>query len=183
MPITDLTPFRQLVRAYSALLNINDTISNLPVQHREAIRDAMGASMRGTEKELAGIRDALTVPSPNIENVVIALQERVETLERSFDQRVAEALREHIYLPTTSHWSVDKPFMSFSTCSAADFIHPRYPELCGALAHRVQFHRKLWEWVFVLHHLDQLGVLKERSRGVGLVSAPSDYPLYLPIVE
>lgn len=109
MPITDLTPFRQVLRAYSALLNINDTISKLPLQHR----DAMWTSMRGTEKELAGIRDALTVPSPKIENVVAALQGRVETLERSFDQRVAEALREHIYLPSTSHWSVDKPFFAF----------------------------------------------------------------------
>jgi hypothetical protein len=167
MPITDLTPFRQVVRAYSALLNINDTISKLPVQHRDAMRDAMGTSMPGTEKELAGIRDALATPSPKIENVVAALQERVETLERSFNQRVAGALREHIYLPPTSHWSVDKPFLPFSTCSAADFIHPKYAELCAALAHPVQFHRKLWEWVFVLHHMDQLGVLKEGSRGVG----------------
>ena len=136
MPITDFTPFRQLVRAYSALLNINDTISNLPVQHRDAMRDALGTSMRGTEKELAGIRDALAVPSPQIENLVFALQERVETLERSFDQRVADALREHIYLPRASHWSVGKPFLPFSTCSAADFINPRYAELCAALGLR-----------------------------------------------
>jgi len=96
-----------------------------------------------------------------------ALTARVEQLESSFDARIAEALRQHIYLPLTSHWSTDKPFMPFSTCSAADFIHPEYAAVCAALAHPVQFHRKLWEWVFVLHHLERLGVLRDGFSGVG----------------
>jgi hypothetical protein len=58
-------------------------------------------------------------------------------------------------------------FMRYSTCSAADFLHPRCLEICGWLQHPATFHRKLWEWVFIVHKLDQAGLLREGMRGVG----------------
>ncbi|SIT50131.1 conserved hypothetical protein [Paraburkholderia piptadeniae] len=150
MAIRQITPFRQLARAYSALLNINHTITQLPQSQKEALGE---------------IRDAISLPS--LRQEIDGLRHQVATLEASFDARVSKALRDHLYLPKPSHWSAEKPFLPFSTCSAADFLHPRYEEICGILAHGLQFHRKLWEWIFVFHHLEQAGVLKEGNRGIG----------------
>lgn len=58
-------------------------------------------------------------------------------------------------------------FMPWSTCSFSDFTHPRYAQLCEAIRHAPVYHRKAWEWIFVIHHLTQAGVLKEGSRGLG----------------
>ncbi|MET0372540.1 MAG: class I SAM-dependent methyltransferase [Sphingobium sp.] len=61
----------------------------------------------------------------------------------------------------------DAPFMAFTTCAAADFQHPRYFQLCKFMDGRPQWHRKQWEWVFILHHLFDSGALKEGARGLG----------------
>ena len=58
------------------------------------------------------------------------------------------------------------PFMSFSTCNAADFMHPRFQEICGLLKHPFCRHRKMWEWVFVIHHLIEAGAVKPGSKGL-----------------
>lgn len=59
------------------------------------------------------------------------------------------------------------PFMQFSNCQAADFYHPRFLQLCKLMAMRPRFHRKQWEWVYVLHQLIEAGVLKPGARGLG----------------
>lgn len=161
MAIRQITPFRQLARAYSAILNINHVMSSLPHQQREALQSAM----QGPEQALVGIKDAISSESLRAE--VAGLKHQVALLEQTLDARVSKALRDHLYLPQPSHWSADKPFLPFSTCSAADFLHPRYAEICGILAHGLQFHRKLWEWIFVYHHLNEMGVLKDGNRGIG----------------
>ncbi|OTP77684.1 MULTISPECIES: hypothetical protein [Burkholderiaceae] len=161
MSIKNYTPFRQFASAYSAILAINQTIIKLPGLQRDALHDAM----RGSEQALVGIKEALS--SDGAESEVTALRARIEALENTFDERVAKAIRDHIFLPTTSHWSRDKPFMPFSSCSAADFLHPRYSDLCAVLDHPLMFHRKLWEWIFVLHHLEQAGMLQDGKQGVG----------------
>ncbi len=61
----------------------------------------------------------------------------------------------------------DSPFMAFSNCQANDFHHPRYAQLCKLIAHRPHFHRKQWEWIFVLHHLLAEGALRPGARGLG----------------
>jgi hypothetical protein len=147
MPFAQITPIRQLVRAYAAILNIDKEITSQ--SQSKVVID-----------EMASLSSALT-------DRLEAIEQHLSKIDTNFDQRVAGVLREHIYLPPTSHWSADKPFLPFSTCSAADFIHPLYAQLCETLAHPIQFHRKVWEWVFVLHHLEQMGVLKEGFRGVG----------------
>ena len=147
MPFNQITPIRQIIRAYVALLNIDREISS---QSKNKV-----------------IIDEVVTSSSELMRRIEAIEEKNSQFDRNFDQRVANVLREHIYLPQPSHWSADKPFLPFSTCSAADFIHPRYAQLCGTLAHPVQFHRKVWEWVFVFYHLERLGVLKEGFRGVG----------------
>lgn len=57
-------------------------------------------------------------------------------------------------------------FMPFSTCSASDFLHPRYIEICNLMKHPFVWHRKLWEFVFVIHQLLESGVVKPGSKGL-----------------
>lgn len=146
MSFLDVTPLRQLVRLYAAILRSGDASTRLAdaVERVEAI-------LRG--------RDAADRLS--------RLEDKVAALETDLDVRSAKAIRDHLYLPLPSHWSRDKPFLPFSTCSAADFIHPRYAEICQKFDHRFQFHRKLWEWVFIFHHLQTAGVLRDGSKGLG----------------
>jgi SAM-dependent methyltransferase len=63
--------------------------------------------------------------------------------------------------------SSTRPFMPYSTCSTADFLHPRFAELSESCARRPQFHRKLWEHVFIVHHLTERGMLAAGRRGLG----------------
>ncbi len=58
-------------------------------------------------------------------------------------------------------------YMQWSTCSAADFLDPRFHAVCAALGHVPRFHRKLWEFVYVFHHLEQAGMLAPGRRGIG----------------
>lgn len=58
-------------------------------------------------------------------------------------------------------------YMSYSTCSASDFLDSRYLQMCELLKHPPTFHRKLWEWVFIVHQLREAGVLKPGMRGLG----------------
>ncbi|CAB3760138.1 hypothetical protein [Paraburkholderia humisilvae] len=151
MVLKQFTPFRQLNHAYSALLNINQTLS-------EVLR----------QKNMASQTSPPSISPPQTaDGEIESLRQQIKALEESIDNRISTALREHLYLPLPSHWSADKPFMPYSTCSAADFLHPRYAEICGVLDHGLQFHRKLWEWIFVYHHLKCAGVLIEGSRGIG----------------
>ena len=59
------------------------------------------------------------------------------------------------------------PFMAYSTCSAADFDTVEFAALCAELARPVQYHRKLWEWVFITHQLRRQGVAAAGTRGLG----------------
>lgn len=153
MPISDVTPIRQLTRMYSALLGIHEAITAVP--------DAVNR----TEQAVRELKDA--VACPNLAERLALLESRYNTLESEFDARTARNLRRHLFLPQPSHWSSQKPFLPFSTCSAADFIHPRYAEICRTFGHRLQFHRKLWEWIFIFHHLEQAGVLRRGKKGLG----------------
>ncbi|MFJ4157406.1 FkbM family methyltransferase [Pseudomonas sp. NPDC089752] len=56
MPITDITPFRQLTRAYTALLNINHAVVNFQTLQRDAIREGMV----GVENALVGVQGAIS---------------------------------------------------------------------------------------------------------------------------
>ncbi len=147
MSIASVTPFRQLARAYGALLGINDSL--------RALQSSVG--------DLQNRDGNRTVAAETAQ-----LRERIAALENTFDARVSEVLRRHIFLPSPElHWQQDRPFMPYSSCSAADFLHPRYSEICKVIDHPLQFHRKVWEWIFVYHHLEQSGALAAGKRGLG----------------
>jgi hypothetical protein len=81
----------------------------------------------------------------------------------------AEAIAESIKNPTIGLATVaaDSPFMSASTCAANDVMHPRYREICTMLQDNPRWHRKQWEWVFIIHHLLASGVVRPGCRGLG----------------
>ncbi|RQV56086.1 class I SAM-dependent methyltransferase [Burkholderia cenocepacia] len=83
------------------------------------------------------------------------------------DKRIADMIEERIFVPPHSSVDASAPFMRSSSCSVSDMVHPRYAEICRMIGHPPKFHRKLWEWVFIVHHLESLGMLTAGNRGVG----------------
>ena len=59
------------------------------------------------------------------------------------------------------------PFMAWSTPSASDVRHRAFAAVCREMSWGVTFHRKLWEWVCIVHHLRRLGCLRPGQRGLG----------------
>lgn len=78
-------------------------------------------------------------------------------------------VRKHQYLPSPPFFPAlpsTTAFLPFSTCSANDFLHPRFLEICALMKHPFSWHRKLWEFVFVIHHLLESGLVKPGGRGL-----------------
>lgn len=75
--------------------------------------------------------------------------------------------------------SEDDPFMTFSTCSAADILHPQFLRIMNDLATEPAPHRKLWEYAYIIYHLEQSGVLKNEARGIGFGVGVESIPALL----
>jgi FkbM family methyltransferase len=77
MAVADISPFRQLIRAYSALLNISNNISLVPDalhENRRVLVEIKNAApdLQGTEKLLSDIKDAvLALKPPEIPEPII----------------------------------------------------------------------------------------------------------------
>jgi hypothetical protein len=78
-------------------------------------------------------------------------------------------IRGSFYQPILEHPTLppEAPFMAYSSCHTGDFFHPRYTQLCKLINTRPFWHRKQWEYVFILHHLERAGVLSSDKRGIG----------------
>ena len=101
-------------------------------------------------------------PSPqNFQDELTNLQIRIAALETQF-----ASLTHRQYLPRPPFPITPTAFMPYSTCNASDFLHPRYAEICDLIKHPFQWHRKLWEWVFVIHHLLESGLVIPGSKGL-----------------
>ncbi|MES2142197.1 MAG: class I SAM-dependent methyltransferase [Pseudomonadota bacterium] len=59
------------------------------------------------------------------------------------------------------------PFMAYSTCNATDFFHPSYKKICENIIQAPRFHRKQWEFVYIIHHLYQQKILLPGAKGLG----------------
>ena len=68
--------------------------------------------------------------------------------------------------PSLEPTSPDLPFLQYSNCQAADFYHPRFAQLCKMIDAPLRFHRKQWEWVFIVHKLLKSGALKTGAKGL-----------------
>jgi hypothetical protein len=80
--------------------------------------------------------------------------------------------------PCPPFWNVDAPFMAHSTCSSADLMHPEFEQVCRRVKISVHYHRKLWEWVFIVHHLERAGVLREGASGIAFGVGKETLPAY-----
>jgi SAM-dependent methyltransferase len=107
------------------------------------------------------------VADPVVGRVDAWLGERVE---RELDERpVAPAPRGTVHVPPVAWVALpdDAPFMASSTCSSADIRHPRFAELCDRIGQPIRFHRKQWEFAFIVHHLVEAGMIRPGRRGLG----------------
>lgn len=102
-----------------------------------------------------------------LRNRLDELQQFVESLPDRFEKRSSELDQQRIFVPPEPLLSHSDPFMLHSTCSVLDMLHPRYRDLLREIDHHFTYHRKAWEWVFVIHHLEQAGVLTEGRHGLG----------------
>lgn len=114
----------------------------------------------------------------SIENEIQALMAKLESsiaervirqIEETLDKRIAHAITARIFLPPLSLATglpPAGPFMAYSTCNATDFVHPRFAEICAMFGTSPTYNRKHWEWVFIIHHLLEAGMLAEGKRGV-----------------
>ncbi|OLL28460.1 hypothetical protein BTH42_27235 [Burkholderia sp. SRS-W-2-2016] len=96
------------------------------------------------------------------------LDQRIAEMVRNvdLDKRIADMIGQRIFVPPHAPADTGIPFMRNSTCSVSDLMHPKYEEICRRIKFPPHFHRKLWEWVFVIHHLEQQGMLTAGKRGL-----------------
>ena len=76
---------------------------------------------------------------------------------------------QRVFVPMVENVTTDAetPFMQFATCSTADMVHPRFAELMSLIGIAPSFHRKQWEFGYILHHLLQRNVITPGARGLG----------------
>lgn len=96
----------------------------------------------------------------HLERAVSKMQQQIATLEN-------RALHGW-YLPTQAFLTQEPvhKFMAHSTCNVDDFLNPRFTQLINMIHHPLCWQRKLWEWVFVMHHLLESGAVKKGSKGL-----------------
>jgi hypothetical protein len=117
---------------------------------------------------------------PELETTIAAA---VAAAGAAAQSELLSAIDARFSVPTVSNLHVpsvavappmDGPFMAHSTCSARDFFHPEFQRFCKAMTAPPVFHRKLWEWVFILHNgcrTDSVGPGR-RALGFGVGSEP-----------
>ncbi len=52
-------------------------------------------------------------------------------------------------------------------CTSHQFYEPTYHRICKGICQEKLFHRKQWEYIYILRALEQFGVLSEESTGLG----------------
>jgi SAM-dependent methyltransferase len=125
-----------------------------------ALTQVVAASRQQLLSAVESLRAELreTVKAPPSETTAAIAQSVSEHLDR---------LRQRIYLPAPEiSPATDGPYMAYSTCSAADIRHRHLSEFTEAVRIPRVFHRKMWEWAFITHHLQRLGAIGPGKRGL-----------------
>lgn len=100
-------------------------------------------------------------------------QELSARIDAMVSERLYRSLTERTLLPPlVPTLPVSAPFPASSTCTAADFLHPRFYALSKMLGTAPCWHRKLWEWVFIAHHLVDRIEPGWRGLGFGVGTEP-----------
>ncbi len=71
-------------------------------------------------------------------------------------------------IPSMDVYRVDPaaPFMPYSTCASHDFFHPEFKRLSQIVGLPEVFHRKYWEWIFVVNHAFRTQSIGPGKRGI-----------------
>lgn len=117
-----------------------------------ALRDSLMSSQEYADRRARELRDLAGELMPHL---LVGLN-----LDRPWKTTMFQPSSEVYASPA------DAPFMPYSTCSGADFLHPAFASILSELGLRNEMHRKLWEWVFVVHHLRKSGVVTPGHRGL-----------------
>ena len=90
-------------------------------------------------------------------------------IERRVDAALARRPAPTIYLPPIDVYQAppSAPFMQYSTCSAADFYHPRFTAIAHDMGIQPLLHRKFWEWAYIVHIAQTRGVIAPGKRALG----------------
>ena len=117
-------------------------VQALQVEQQEQLAADLAAQERKMRTEMYALLE---------QKLATALAEQEAAITRKV--LVDKPWKNNIYMAPRelSVTSPRAPFMQFSTCCAADFLHPRFAEISGMLAIPPVFHRKYWEWVFIIH--------------------------------
>ena len=104
----------------------------------------------------------------NVEEKIGRAFNALRDMEANWEAKLSESLKNRVYTPNVKmlDYAQHGTFAAYSTCSAADFFHPRYAEICSMFGRAPVFHRKFWEWVYITHKLLDSGAVKEGSRGI-----------------
>jgi hypothetical protein len=70
-----------------------------------------------------------------------------------------------------------EPFQ-YSTCSSADFYHPEFALICRQINQVPLWHRKLWEWTYIVYHLKSSGMLRPGTKGLCFGVGNETLPAY-----
>ncbi|MBL6081782.1 hypothetical protein JMJ56_27750 [Belnapia sp. T18] len=141
-------------------------------------------------QELSAAREAIKIlTEENTRDEIEASQEKMSQLQRDYNalklelnhtnevlsnllspskMDISAEILQRLHVPNLDiHPVMTGPFMAHSTCSVRDFTHVDFKTICSELKRPPQFHRKVWEWVYLVHQLRKHGVLKPGMRGIG----------------
>lgn len=79
----------------------------------------------------------------------------------------------------TDGLALDKGMRCTELCKAADFRQPWYLRWCGELKEDPRFHRKQWEYVYILQSLWERSCIGEGKRGLGFAVGMEPLPSLL----
>lgn len=150
-------------------LRIDHEIDRQTAMHQPAI-DKLSLELQDLRKNAATSERAIDELRHQVQSLSAQIDELshfAQSLPDHFEKRSAEIFQQRTFVPPEPVLARSEPFMPHSTCSVLDMLHPRYLDILHDIDHPFSFHRKLWEWVFVIHHLQQAGMLSEGRRGLG----------------
>jgi hypothetical protein len=91
-------------------------------------------------------------------------------------------MNHNLFLPSfdeiTPSLNVPSEPFQYSTCSSADLYHPEFAQICKKIHKTPMWHRKYWEWAYIVHHLEAAGVLRSGSKGVCFGVGNETLPAY-----
>ena len=118
--------------------------------------------------ELRGIEERVDRKQRETDAVIQRIAQVLQEFDRNFDARVGNGISNRLYQPNLEvmKYADHGKFMDYSTCSASDFFHPRYAEICAMLKTTPVLHRKHWEWVYIIHKLLTSDIVGEGRRGI-----------------